>query len=206
MEAPAPVILNRKRTFLSTLALGVSLLGVTVVLCGTAVIVYGMNIADRKADGLLGAAGDLLRGLPEARKSLPPALADILDDARRPDYAREIEVTARISGRRTDDRSFTAVIDVRNNGAELVTLLSLRVVILGEDGGPVAEWNEWAATPFAADDDWKGPLIPGSTRRMAARPRHISRVIPAEGLRVEVEVSDIRVWKGEGAAARERQV
>jgi hypothetical protein len=199
----SPQIIYAKRSFLSALALGASLFGVTVVLCGSAVVIYGMNIADRKADGLLGAAGDLVRGLPEFRKSLPPAIADLLDDRRRPEYAREIEVAGRIGGG-AEDRSPAVVIAVKNGGAETVTLLSLRVTVLDERGDPIASWNEWAATPIAADHDWPGPLLPGSMRSLSVRARNLPRAVPAEKLRVEVEISDIRVWGGEGAAAERR--
>ena len=82
------------------------------------------------------------------------------------------------------------------------------VVVLDEEGSPVAERNEWPATPMAVDDnDWPGPLLPGAKRHVTTgfwHPRLDPRV---EGLNVEVEVTDIRIWKAEGATTvLERQV
>ncbi len=203
MEAPPVVI--KKRTFLSTLALGVSLFGATVVVCATMVVLYGMNIADRRTDGILAGAGDLLRGLPEARKALPPAIADIFDDRRVPDYARQIQVAGKIVRRRLEDRWPSVAIEVKNDGGEMVTLLSLRVVLLDADDHPVAEWNEWAATPLAIDDeDWRGPILPGSTRRLVTHPGGRLRSLPADAQHVGVEVSDIRVWRAARPVLAER--
>jgi len=135
--------------------------------------------------------------LPELQESLPPVLADVLDDRRQPDYRSELEITADatfIPDRH--DRVRTAV-QVVNNGREVVSLLSLRVIVLNENNEIIAESNEWAATPIAADDEWRGPLMPGSHRRFTAssygRSFSLSSV---SGLRTEVEVTDIRIWNG----------
>jgi len=82
-------------------------------------------------------------------------------------------------------------VQVVNNGREVVSLLSLRVIVLNENNEIISESNEWAATPFAADDDWRGPLMPGSNRRFTAS---YGRAIPfssVDDLRAEVEVTDI---------------
>jgi hypothetical protein len=202
-----PQVVVQRRSFLSTLAMSLGALGVTATLAVAAVVLYGMNIADRKSDSLAGVFETAIRGLPNLQKALPPVLADLLSDRRRPDYARQLVVSARLVPGE-DGFGRRALIEVENKGSELVTLLSLRVVVLDEEGSPVAERNEWPATPIAVDDnDWPGPLLPGAKRRVTTgfwHPRLDPRVA---GLNVEVEVTDIRVWKAEGAATGlERQV
>lgn len=201
-----PQMVRPKRSFLSTLAWGVSSTVIVIILSLAAIILYGMNIADRKADTLAGLAESGLRNMPELCRALPPALADLLTDERRPDYRDQIEVTARLVPApaqdwsrgyrdRRDDRPYVQpVIEVRNRGKELVSLLSLRVVILNEDNVPVAESNAWAATPIAADHDWRGPLMPGTTAHILGKCVPIQGGGSADKLHVEVAISDIRVW------------
>jgi hypothetical protein len=207
MEGPTQII-RQRRSFLSTLAMGLAALGITFMLAGAAIILYGMNIADRKSDNLFAAVEHAVRGLPELEKSLPPVLADLLDDRRRPDYLKQVEVAAKLIPAIDAGRDLRVVVDVRNKGEEFISLCSMRIVVLDENGSPVAEWNEWAATPFAAERNWRGPLLPGSTRHFATTGwRNHSPEFQGEELRVEVEITDVRVWKGESPRpGQDRQV
>ncbi len=195
--APISQVVYRKRSFLSTLALGFSALLVTLAIGCASIILYGMNIADRKTENLVELVQQAVRGLPELEKSLPPVLADVLSDRRQPDYRRSISLAARLVA---EGGTLHPVLEIKNEGQEVVSLLSMRVVVLDDKGEPVAEWTVWGATPFAADDDWRGPLLPGATRRFAVRGRRQARGgRPLEGrleaLRAEAEITDIRIWK-----------
>jgi len=192
-------VIYRKRSFLSTMALGLGAFVVTATLSCTAVILYGMNIADRKSDDLAGLVKQAIRGLPELQKSLPPVLTDLLEDERRPDYLQHISVSAELVPVRGAQNQFQPVVEIQNRGTEVVSLLSLNLVIL-QNNRPVSDWTLWGATPLAVEDDWRGPLLPGARRRFDAGCRpSLNDATPAD-LGVEVEITDIRIWK----PARER--
>lgn len=204
----SPVVYARHtgRSFLSTLALGASAVAVTVVISGAAILLYGMNIADRKSENVLEAVEAAVRGLPELRESLPPVLADVLDDERRPDYVSELTVSARLARTRTQPLSVRPVIEVENTGSEMVSLLSMNVTLLDANGLPLTSWTVWAATPFAADEGWVGPLLPGASRSIAPGARWLEHGhIPLEGLDVRVDISDVRVWTGRHRQSGQRQ-
>lgn len=200
-----PQVIYGKRTFMSQVALGVSLLAVTVTISGAAIVLYGMHIADTKAGDFLGLVRTAIKGLPELRESLPPVLADFINDRRRPDYRSQIDITARVSPVPTLHDGARCGIEIVNRGTELISLLSLRVVAFDEDGVPLFERNEWAATPFAAEEEWPGPLMPGSRRYIDAHfvPRYA--VVDPGQVRVEVEITDIRVWAGDKPHAGARE-
>lgn len=189
-----PKITYRRHTFLSALALGVSAIVIAMIVCCTVIIVYGIHFAGEKSEKLVSLVEEAVQGLPALQKSLPPVFADMLDDHRQPDYSAKLEITAKTAPEQ-DGRMRTSV-SVVNKGAEVVSLLSLRVVVLDSQGQILAESNEWAATPFAADDDWRGPLMPGSERYFTCSERGATG--PAAGdLKTEVEITDIRIWSGQ---------
>jgi hypothetical protein len=75
-------------------------------------------------------------------------------------------------------------------------LLSLRLLVLDEYDQILCESNEWAATPFAAEDGWRGPIMPGSRRYFVCGRRLRGDVSPVAELRTEVEITELRVWNG----------
>jgi len=200
-----PQIIYKKRSFLSQAALGLTLVVVATIASGTAVVLYGMRILDGKTDDFLGFVQTTFEGLPEIRKALPPVLADVLSDRRRPDYRNEIEVSARLLAGGAGRTPGRLVVEVVNKGTELVSLLSLRIVGIDEDGGPAIEQTVWAATPFAADRDWPGPLMPGARRVLTAHAGHVAD--PRRGVhqRLDIEITDIRVWEPEAAWGQEQE-
>ncbi len=190
-----PPVIQQRRTFWATLAWGLSALLITTVVCGTIVVVYGMNIADRKATTFMDSLENAAHGLAALKDSLPPILADAVNDERRPDYARQIEASAKLIP--DDDRKhgIRPSVELVNRGDEVVSALSLRWVILNQNNEPVGEQNEWAATPIAdKDSDSRGPLLPRSTRHFAAKPVYIHKKYMGDDLRVEVEITDVRLW------------
>ena len=183
-----------KKSFLSSLVLGVSAVIVTLILSASGLAFYGINIVDRKTGNVFEFVEEGIRSLPELQESLPPVLADLLNDSRRPDYVDQVEVSvklAKYSGRKGYLRP---VVRVRNTGSEVVSLLSMRVVVLNKNGDPVAELNEWAATPIAAEDEWRGPLMPGATRHFKAGYLFRGYDLDDPNATVEFEITDLRVW------------
>ncbi len=191
-----PQIIYKRHTFLSALAMGVSAIIIALILSCTAVIIYGMNFAGEKTEELVTLAEAAIRGLPELHKSLPPALADMLNDRRQPDYSGKLDITANTTLMPDQNGRLRTKIEVVNNGREVVSLLSLRVVVLTSRNEIITESNEWAATPIAADDDWRGPLMPGSRRYFVTSHRGLE-VFYADELKTEVEITDIRIWNSE---------
>jgi hypothetical protein len=191
-----PQIIYKRHTFLSALAMGLSAVIIAFIVSCTVVIIYGMNFAGDKSEEVVALAEEAIRGLPKLQESLPPVLADMLDDHRQPDYATQLDITTNTTLLPDDRGTVKTKIEIANNGSEVVSYLSLRVVVLTSLNEIIAESNEWGATPIAADKHWRGPLMPGSRRYF-----DISRgglpVYSADELRTEVEITDIRIWNRE---------
>jgi hypothetical protein len=189
-----PHITYKKHTFLSALAMGFSAIVITLVISGTVILIYGIHFAGEKSERLVTLAEDAVRGLPELQKSLPPVLADVLDDRRQPDYCKQLEITARTKLLPDRHGMMCTEFQITNNGSQVVSLLSLRVVVFNTDNEIIAESNEWAATPFTAEHEWRGPLIPGSNRHFTSYTGRRFPFSSIDDLKTEVEVTDIRVW------------
>ena len=194
MVSDYPKITYRKHTFFSALALGLAAVIIALIVCCTVIIIYGMHFAGEESQKFVAMVEDAVQGLPALQKSLPPVFADMLDDYRQPEYSAQLEITAKTASPDQDGRLRTSI-SVVNKGAEVVSLLSLRVVVLDSQGQILAESNEWAATPFAAEHDWPGPLMPGSVRYFTCSER--GAAAPSAGdLKTQVEITDVRLWSG----------
>jgi hypothetical protein len=190
-----PRITYKRHTFLSALVMGICALAITIILSGTAVVLYSMHFIGDKSEKIVTSfIEDAVQGLPVLQKSLPPVLGDLLNDRRQPGYCDQLDVRARTFVQ--DDRNgrMRTEIKVTNNGEEVVSLLSLRIVVLDSRDAILGESNEWAATPIAADDDWRGPIMPGSNRRFVVSHYRRSPNLYLEDLTTEVEITDVRVW------------
>jgi len=173
--------------------MGLSSVIIVCVLCCTGLIIYSMHFAGGQAGKIVSVATDFVNGAPDILKALPPLVGDVLNDRRAPSYSAQLEVTAQMLPDR-DGEGARLQFQVANNGDRLVTLLTVRTTLINADGRTVGESNHWVATPIAADRDWRGPLMPKSSRRFAC-PLHLrdSDDDPS-GLKVEVEITDIRIW------------
>ncbi len=191
-----PQIIYKRHTFLSALAMGLSAIIIAFIVSCTVVIIYGMNFAGEKSEEVVALAEQAIRGLPKLQESLPPVLADMLDDRRQPDYATQLDITANTMLLPADKGTVKTTVEIVNNGSEVVSLLSLRVVVLTSQNDIITESNEWGATPIAADHDWRGPLMPGS-RRYFVTSRGGIQVFSPDELKTEVEITDIRIWNSE---------
>ncbi|MBN1360647.1 MAG: hypothetical protein JW993_08650 [Sedimentisphaerales bacterium] len=193
MNGHSPAVIQR-HTFLSSVASGLAGVIVTIIVCGTVALLYTVHLASDKSEQIITLAQSAVRGLPEFQRSLPPAVADMLDDRRQPGYAGQLAITAKVTTQ-PDSRGRTrTTIEIVNNGSEVVSLLSLRVVLLDEDGELVSEFQEWAATPVALEDDWRGPLMPGSKRRFVCHSGYPYHVGPLDTVKPEIEITELRVW------------
>lgn len=191
MQAPS------RMSPLTAMFIGIFGVGAVAIASTAAVIVYGLNVLDRRAEGLMSFADDVVDGaienLPAWLEALPPALKDVLHDRRAPEYVKQLEVEARFVGGEARQPG-RPVVTVTNKGDGIVTLLAVRVVALTSDGLPVREWTEVIATPLAIEGEWRGPLLPGN-RRHAIIGGHGGRVSEvAEGLVAAVEIADVRVF------------
>jgi len=193
MSNPSYITL-RKHTFLSSVALGLSAIVITLLVSCTTVLLYTVHLAGDKTERVITLSQSTLKGLPELAQSLPPALADMLDDQRRPDYCKELTISARATSQPDSRGRVRTTVEIVNNGPEVVSLLSLRILILDEENQLLCESQEWAATPFAADDGWRGPIMPGSRRHFVCY-RSCGRSADfMTDLNTEVEVTELRVW------------
>ena len=194
MVSDYPKITYRRHTFFSALVMGLAAIIITLIVSCTVLIIYGMNFACEKSEKLFALVEDAVQGMPVLQKTLPPFFADVLNDYRQPEYVAQLEITAKTGSPDQDGRLRTSV-SVVNKGAEVVSLLSLRVVVLDSQGQILAESNEWAATPFATEDDWPGPLMPGSHRYFTCSERGAGA--PSAGdLKTQIEITDVRLWSG----------
>jgi len=193
MNAPSHIMV-RKHSFLSSAAFGLSAIVITIILSGTGVLLYTVHLASDKSERIITLAQSAVRGLPEFQRSLPPALADMLNDRRQPDYASQLAITAKVTARPGSHGRTRTAIEVVNNGPEVVSLLSLRVVLLDEHDELLSESQEWAATPVAIENDWRGPLMPGSKRRFVCWRSCPHDVGPLDVVTPEIEITELRVW------------
>lgn len=191
MQNAVPVY-DKRGGFLSSLARGFFGLLITVVICAAGIGLYGLNIADRRAGDLLELTESVAKVLPEWRESLPPALADAIDDRRAPEYRDQLEVSVRPADRDANDRHERVVVEVANRGDQTVSLLAGRIVLTSEDGTPIREEATYVATPLTIEDEWRGPLLPGETRRFTVDLH--CRGKQATG--ASLEITDLRVWRG----------
>jgi hypothetical protein len=186
----APTVVVRKGGALSALVSGVFATLIVCIVCAAALGWYTLSVVDRKASEVLGVGQALFQSMPEWRDSLPPALADMLHDRRAPEYRAQLDASAEVVAGHGRHSSPRAIITVTNKGAATVTLLTARIVLADEAGHPQGERRIFIATPLTLDEDeWRGPLLPGTTRRFSRSLHGLESVAPAA-----LEITDVRVW------------
>ncbi len=181
---------------LTAFFLGVFGIGAVGIGASAVVVLYGMRIVDTKVSAVMAFVGGTVDGLPELIDALPPALADLLNDRRAPEYTANLDIDVGFVADEHTGR-LRPVVSITNKGNEVVSLLAIRVAALNEQHLPLCEWTEVMATPIAIDNQWRGPLMPGDTRHALLsswRPD-----IPADQMstiKAATEISEIRVWRG----------
>ncbi len=194
------MVAQKRMSALTALVLGVAGVLAVGIASGSAVVAYTLHVAGGNTTALLGFAENTVKGLPELIEALPAAVGDILHDRRVPSYVSELDVEVTFVANTKGDR-YRPVLTVTNGGSEVVSMLAVRVAALNKDGVPIGEWTEMVATPIALDDnDWRGPLMPGSPRYVMVGGWRGLGSSSLSSLAPAVEISDIRVWIGDGAA------
>ena len=189
MNHNGPVVV-KKSSFLSAIAFGFFGTLAIVIICAASVAFYAVNVIDRKTNDVFNLGSNIITALPELEEALPPVVSDALNDRRAPNYRQEVNVTARfIEGEHKHNNK--VVFDVSNNGDELITMLALRGTLVDESGTIVRSFISYPATPLAIDNDWPGPLMPGSNRQIGINIYHHADLNNAK---VTVELADLRVW------------
>jgi hypothetical protein len=162
-----PSVIVKKPGFFTSLVSGFFSLLITCVICATGLGAYGIHVFDKKSGDLTALGGDLLQNLPTWPKwkaSLPPVLADAVNDRPATDYRANLDVTVRLKDGKDRWGRRKAIIRVKNSGGETVSVLAMNFVLKDDDGAPVGDFVSYVATPIAIDDDWRGPILPGSVR------------------------------------------
>ncbi len=184
----------RKHTFLSSAAMSLSAVIITVLISCTVVALYAVHLASEKSERVIALAQSAVRGLPEFTKSLPPALSDMLDDRREPQYCNELAISAKVLPPTSPRGGVRTAIEITNNGEAVVSLLSLRVTLHDDKDQLLCESLEWAATPMAADGGWRGPILPGSRRQFVCHAGCMWDADPADIVNAQIEITELRVW------------
>jgi hypothetical protein len=189
MGKNSPVVMYR-RGFGSSLVLGFFGTFCVVIVCATCVAIYGFKVVNDRLDNLIEMSPAALTALTNWQSALPPAVHDALHDRRMPEYRDKVRVTASLVRDWKTDR-LIPIVDVANEGDQIVSLMSLRLQIEDDENLPLQEFTVYAATPLAIESEWRGPLLPGSQRRFRAP--QIRDLSPGE-LSVRWEISELRVW------------
>jgi len=185
---------RRRGSFLSAVAWGLSLTVMTVLVCCTVLAISGMQVIGDRADHLGGLVERVVESVPEIRAALPPVLQDAINDRRDPGYIEQLAVSADIRKVPGLENHARPIVTVVNNGDETVSLLAVHVAVLTANDDLVYETTEYAATPLACDHDWRGPLLPGTKRRLPAHRQIRCQTVEPDDLRVEISVTDVRTW------------
>ncbi len=184
MNSGAAVIVN-KGGFFSALVRGVFGTVITLLICVTALGLFGLHLADKHVSAV---TREILETLPEWQRAFPPVIADALNDRRAPEYRDSLEITTKFVADVRDDERGLIVLEIQNKGPETVSLLGVRMVVEDDSQRHVSEHNTAAATPFVLADN-PGPLLPGATRAIVQRLWDVAGVP-----KTRVEVTELRVW------------
>ena len=188
-----PAVIVNKGGFLAALAKGLFGTIMVVLICGTALGLFGMYVANSNIHLFTGQAGtiiqEVLTRLPDLPKALPPVLSDACNDRRALDYREAVHIAARVERTGKEERNGTLVLEVKNGGKEAISLLTVRVVVQDQSDEGFCELPFLAATPIQIDHDWRGPLQPGETRII---PRRLRAMVGETKL--STELTDLRVF------------
>jgi hypothetical protein len=166
------------------------------VLCGAGLGFYALNMADRKVGDFIRSGKTLLEVVPELRESLG-MVTDLLNDHRTPEYRAQLEAAVKIARAGEDRFSPLAVVEVANKGDQTVTYLTARVVVSDAAGVPLHEYRTFVATPVQINEhEWRGPILPGATRRYSLELRDAPT-----GAGAAIELTDVRTWNGQRPAS-----
>ncbi len=210
MSTQPSVVVNKKGGFFTAIAQGFFGFLIVTIVCATLLGMYGLWVADKKTDvaldlvaRLTGDSADMaksvLQELRNWREIAPPLIADAFNDRRDPTYRDQLDFSTSIAPYGEDSDRYCVIVEVANNGAETVSLLTARISVSNPGAAPDREIVAAVATPLAFEVDhelFRGPLLPGSVRRFVVdngygfgRGRELSREA-----RVTHEITELRLW------------
>jgi len=191
-----------KHTFLSSFVSGLSCIIVTLIICITIIIIYGIHMTGKKSQEFVTLMQNTIQDLPAIQESLPPVVSDILNNKREVEYRDQIEINTKPIVNQQDGR-LGASVTILNKGPKVVSLMSLRIVVLNNNDDVLSEINEWVVTPVAGKDNWPGLLMPNSQRYLSSFGQSPSYTTNINDLKTRVEITEIRTWNEEASAPRE---
>ena len=171
------MVVNKKMSFLASLVWGTCSVIIVTIACASGIVFYGLHIVESAIDDL-----------PSIVKKVP-MLRDALSDERRIDYIDELDIKIGFTDHPYYEDRMRAIATITNGGQELVSWLSIRVVVSDDVGNVLDEDSAMVATPVALDDDFPGPLVPGRTRRFT-----ICTFKRSDHPSAQFEITDLRVW------------
>lgn len=184
----APAVVVKKGGAFSALFYGIAMILTTGIISASALGLYGLRIFDRQFEALGEAGQRLAEALPHWQETLPPVLADALNDRRAPEYVSNLETRARLIEGTSNGRR-RVLVEVTNRGDEAVSLLTLNLVLQDAGGVPLRDLRTFVATPLALrDPQLRGPLYPGMQRR------YVEWVDADEAESVVAEIVQLRVF------------
>ena len=200
---PAYPTVQYRNSALGMLFKYAGLVAIAALGCGTGVAIRTLNMLDGRVGHALKFASQALTDLPAELKNIAPILADAAKDRRDPAYAEQVEISGSVvaaDGDADEDDSNTglhrrrrslsggrAVVEIRNKGKQVVSVMALRLVALDQRDLPLHDQTIYGATPLAIENEWCGPLMPGSTRKLVVR-------CDPRAAKVDTEISELRVW------------
>ena len=171
------MVVNKKMSFLASLVWGTCSVIIVTIACASGIVFYGLHIVEKSIDDLPGIVKKV------------PMLRDALSSERRIDYIDDLDIEIGFTDHPYYEDRMRAVATITNQGKELVSWLSIRVVVTDDMGNILDADVRTIATPVAIDDDFPGPLVPGGTR-----PFTICSFKRSDHPSAQYEVTDLRVW------------
>ena len=168
---------NKRMSFLASLVWGVCSVIMVTVVCASGIVFYGLHIVEKSIDDLPGIVKKV------------PMLRDALSSERRIDYIDDLDIKISFTNHPYYEDSMRAVATITNEGNELVSWLSIRVVVTDDMGNILDADVQTIVTPMALSHDFPGPLVPGGTR-----PFTICSFKRSDHPSAQYEVTDLRVW------------
>ena len=188
-----PAVVVNKGGFFAAVAKGLFSTIIVVLICGTALGLTGMYVFNSNVHLFTGQVSSIVHEvvtkLPDLQKALQPLLADALNDHRDWDYRDQLAIKTRFERGAKHEENGVVVLELKNNGKEAISFLTLRMTVEDDSDEAVCELPVFAASPIQIDGDWRGPLQPGQSRIIARRVRDV-----VGEPTISTELTDLRVF------------
>ncbi len=192
-----PSVVVNKGGFFAAVAKGLFSTIIVILICGTALGLFGMYVFNSNVHLFTGQVGSLVHQiatkLPDLQKALPPVLADAFNDHRAWDYREQVAIVTRFERGKEHEQNGVVVLELKNNGKQPISFLTLRMTVEDDSDETVCELPVFAVSPIQIENEWRGPLQPGQTRVIARRLRDV-----VGEPKINTELTDLRVFNPPG--------